>query len=94
MKVDATCAYAEVKYPTDCGLLDDSARFIERMLKKACKLLHIPVPRNSCSLIHAKFIRLTKLRHKGKKVREETLRYMLSHIHKDIMKLSELLPSV
>ena len=94
IKVDATCADAEVKYPTDCGLLDDSARFIERMLKKACKLLHIPVSRNSRSLIHAKYIRLTKLRHKGKKIREETLRYMLSHIHKDIMRLSELLPSV
>ena len=94
IKVDATCADAEVKYPTDCGLLDDSSRFIGRMLKKACKLLHIPVPRNSCLLIHVKYIHLTKLRHKGKKVREETLRYMLSHIHKDMMRLSELLPSV
>ena len=65
IKVDATCADAEIKYPTDCGLLDDSARFIERMLKKVCKLLRIAVPRNSCSLIHAKYIRLTKLRHKG-----------------------------
>ena len=94
IKVDATCADAEVKYPTDCGLLDDSARFIERMLKKACKLLHIAVPRDSRSLIHAKYIRLTKLRHKGKKTKDETLRYMLSHVRKDIMKLSELLPSV
>ena len=94
IKVDATCADAEVKYPTGCGLLEDSARFIKRMVKKACELPHIPVPRNNCSLIHARFIRLTKLRHKGKKVREETVRYMLSHIHKDIMKLLELLPSV
>ena len=70
IKVDATCADAEVKYPTDCGLLDDSARFIGRMLRKACKFLHIAVPRNSCSLIHAKYIRLTKLRHKGKKAKE------------------------
>ena len=43
----------------------------KRMLEMACKILHILVPRNNCSLLtHAKFFRLTKLKHKGKKLKD------------------------
>lgn len=94
IKVDATCSDAEVKHPTDCGLLDDASRFIKRMLQKTCSMLGEPVPRNNCSMIHAKYLHLVKLKHKGKKVLRETLCYMLGHIHKDIMTVMELMSRV
>ena len=36
MKVDATCCDAEVRYPTDCNLLEDGSKLIDRLLEKFC----------------------------------------------------------
>ena len=32
MKIDATCCDAEVRYPTDCNLLEDGSNLIDRLL--------------------------------------------------------------
>lgn len=38
LKADATCADAEVRYPTDIDCIEDGSKYIDRMIDKVCGL--------------------------------------------------------
>lgn len=94
IKVDATCCDAEMKYPTDLGLLDDASRFIDRMINFACKQLGCPPSKTERSALRVKYLSFTKKKHKGAKARKETMSFMLAYLHKDIMKAMDLVSRV
>lgn len=72
VKVDATCCDAEVRYPTDCNLLEDGSRLIDRLLDKFCAQCHTKKPDTHRAEARKSFIELTKRRRKGKKLIDKT----------------------
>ena len=41
LKIDATCADAEVRYPVDADIIHDGCKIAERYIKKICEGLYI-----------------------------------------------------
>ena len=72
MKVDATCCDAEVRYPTDCNLLEDGSRLIDRLLDKFCTAYKIKKPQTHRVEARQAFIQLTKKKRRGKKLIDKT----------------------
>lgn len=44
LKMDATCAEAEVRYPVDVDIIHDGCKVVDRYIGKLCKALHISKP--------------------------------------------------
>ena len=72
LKTDATCCDAEVRYPTDCNLLEDGSKLTERLLEKFCKRYNVAKPKTHRTMARAAFIVLTKKKRKSKKLIEKT----------------------
>ena len=72
MKIDATCCDAEVRYPTDCNLLEDGSNLIDRLLDKFCTRHKIIKPRTRRVESRQAFIQLTRKKRKGKKLIDKT----------------------
>ena len=72
IKVDATCCDAEVRYPTDCNLLEDGSRLIDRLLDKFCTAYKIKKPQTHRVEARQAFIQLTKKKRRGKKLIDKT----------------------
>ncbi len=72
MKVDATCCDAEVRYPTDCHLLEDGSRLIDRLLDKFCARYKMRKPHTHRMEARKAFILLVKKKRKGKKLVDKT----------------------
>lgn len=72
MKIDATCCDAEVRYPTDCNLLEDGSNLIDWLLDKFCTRHKIIKPRTRRVESRQAFIQLTRKKRKGKKLIDKT----------------------
>ena len=44
LKMDATCANAEVRYPVDVDIVNDGCRVVDKYIGEVCKALHICKP--------------------------------------------------
>ena len=84
MKIDATCTDAEMRYPTDINILEDSSREIERLMQKISAKAVVAKPRSCRGEARSCFVRYTKKKHKGKKLIRETKKQLLHLLSKDI----------
>lgn len=84
MKIDATCTDAEVRYPTDINILEDSSREIDRLAQKIGSKTGVAKPRTCRGEARSCFVRYTKKKHKGKKLIRETKKQLLHLLSKDI----------
>ena len=84
MKIDATCCDAEVRYPTDCNLLEDGSGLIDRLLNKFCARYHIIKPRTHRVEARHAFIQLTRKKRKGKKLIDKTKNIQIRCLQADI----------
>lgn len=77
LKVDATCADAEVRYPVDVDLLDDGCRKLHEYMLEICEAFGLPKPRNYYKDARkAHLLLVKKAKKKGRLVRE-TIGYLL-----------------
>ena len=92
VKADATCADAEVRYPTDIDLVEDGSKYIDRMIDKVCGIKKIRKPvgveRNR---IRAIYLNVIKRKHKGSKLIKDALSRMLPLLYRDILTLLNLI---
>lgn len=84
MKIDATCTDAEMRYPTDINILEDSSREIERLAQKVSSKAGIAKPRSCRGEARSCFVRYMKKKHKGKKLIRETKKLLLHLLSKDV----------
>lgn len=91
MKVDATCTDAEMRYPTDINILEDSSREIERLAQKVSSKAGITRPRSCRGEARSCFVRYTKKKHKGRKLIRETKKLLLHLLFKDVQGFINLL---
>lgn len=90
LKLDATCADAEVRYPVDADIIHDGCKIADRYIKKICKVLHIKKLRSCYGDARSFYLELVKRKKKGYKLIRSTISAMLSYLNKDLRKLTEL----
>lgn len=91
MKIDATCTDAEMRYPTDINILEDSSREINRLIQKVSSKAGITKPRNYRGEARSCFVRYTKKKHKGKQLIRDIKKLLLHLLSKDIQSFVNLL---
>lgn len=92
VKADATCADAEVRYPTDIDLIEDGSKYIDRMIDKVCGIKNIRKPAGvERNRIRAIYLNVIKRKHKGSKLVKDALTRMLPLLYRDILTLLNLI---
>lgn len=92
VKADATCADAEVRYPTDIDLIEDGSKYIDRMIDKICGIKKIRKPAGvERNRIRAIYLNVIKRKHKGSKLVKDALTRMLPLLYRDILTLLNLI---
>ena len=93
LKIDATCADAEVRYPVDVDLVNDGCRIMEEYTTGVCRLLGMRKPRTPYKSARGIYLELVKRKKKGGKFLKDTLRMMLAYLEKATRILFDILVS-
>jgi hypothetical protein len=93
--VDATCAPADITYPTDVGLLNDAREKLERIID----ILHPRTgerhkPRTYRQCARRDYLRFAKSRKKSKKQVRKAIRKQLGYVRRDLGYVDALLEKV
>lgn len=92
IKADATCADAEVRYPTDIDLIEDGSKYIDRMIDKVCGIKKIRKPAGvERNRIRTIYLGVIKRKHKGAKLLKDAMMRMLPLLYRDILLLLNLI---
>lgn len=91
LKADATCADAEVRYPTDIDLIEDGSKYIDRMIDKVCGIKKIRKAAVERQRIRTIYLNVIKRRHKGAKLIKDAITRMLPLLYRDILTLLNLI---
>ena len=91
LKIDATCADAEMRYPVDVDIIHDGCRKITDYIIKVCKMFGLGKPRTNYKHARQAYLLLIKKSKKKGKMVRDTIAVMLNCLHKDIRIFLELL---
>src|SRR5690625_755202 len=90
--LDATCAPADLTYPTDIGLLNTAREKLEKMIDT----LHAPFigkrrkPRTYRDRARKQYLSLSKQRKPGKEKIQQTIKQQLGYVHRNLKHVMEL----
>jgi len=84
LKIDATCADAEVRYPTDLDLLNDGVETVDRVIDRFCMITGQPRPQTHLKEIHSRYLNVIKLRNKPRGKVSECMGYLLTMLYRNI----------
>lgn len=84
LKIDATCANAEVRYPVDVDIIHDGCKVVDRYIRELCKALGLQGVRTSYKDARRVYLELVKLKKKGCKLERQTRAYMFKCLNNDL----------
>lgn len=84
LKIDATCADAEVRYPTDIDLLHDGCKVINRYIHKLCERFSLVPPTTHYKVARSAYLEVIKLRKRSKKVIKAGKSLLLTYLIRDL----------
>ena len=90
LKIDATCADAEVRYPVDVDIIEDGCRKTDCFIRRICKKAGISLPRTFYAKAREAYLLLVKMKKKGGKLVKDTISVMLGCLHRDLLTLTDL----
>lgn len=90
LKIDATCADAEVRYPVDIDLIHDGCKAVNKYSARICEVLGIKRMKTSYKDVRRWYLELVKRKKKSGKFMRETIACMLSSLQKDLRRITEL----
>lgn len=92
LQMDATVADADIKYPTDLGLLNDSREKSEELIDLLCGRLEISKkPRTYRKVARKKYLNISKKKSKKKNEIKRGIREQLQYLKRNISHLNTLL---
>jgi transposase, IS5 family len=92
LKVDATVADQEIKFPTDAGLLNTSREKLEMIIDLLfIKETDLQKPRTYRKKARKEFLNLSKKKHKSKKVIRKAIKAQLQYVRRDLGIIDKLL---
>ena len=91
LKIDATCADAEMRYPVDVDIIHDGCRKVTDYIKKVCEMPELHKPRTNYKRARQAYLLCgEKAKEKGRLVREP-IGVTLNYLRRDIRILMDLL---
>ena len=90
LKIDATCADAEVRYPVDVDIIADGCRKTDCFIVRICGKAGISKPKTYYGKAANAYKQLVKRKKKGGKLVKDTIGLMLSCLHMDLLTLMDL----
>ena len=87
LKIDATCANAEVRYPVDVDIIHDGCKVVDRYIKKLGELLGMRAPATSYKDARRVYLYLVKMKKKGGRLVKDTKSFMLNCLNKDLTRI-------
>jgi transposase, IS5 family len=95
LQLDATVADADIKFPTDLDLLNDSRVKAEMLIDDLCKKLNIQEkPRTYRKVARKEYLNVSKMKRKPDKVLRRGLRLQINYLKRDIGILNGLLDKI
>ena len=95
LQLDATVADADIKYPTDLDLLNDSREKSEDLIDTLCKQLDIEVkPRTYRKIARKEFLNVSKKKKKSKAELRRAIRLQINYVKRNIKSINTLLDKV
>ena len=84
LTLDATCAPANIRYPQDISLLNETREKLENMIYRFCKCYGLKLPRRYRKCARKEYLAFAKSRkHTAKKIRS-ALRRQLGYVKRDL----------
>lgn len=93
LKIDATCADAEVRYPVDVDIIHDGCRKVSDYISKVCNTFKLSMPFTYYKRARQAYLQLVKKAKKKGKMVNETISLLLRYLYKDILTALELIGS-
>jgi transposase, IS5 family len=92
MLMDATCVPADIRYPTDLGLLNEARQKTEKFIDILYEPLkgEILKPRTYRNIAKSKYLAVAKLRLPRKKQLRKAIRQQLNYIHRNLKHIETL----
>ncbi len=87
LKIDATCADAEVRYPVDSTLLETACRKIDEYMSKVCREFGITGKKTHYKDARRCYLLLIKQKVKKGRLVKDTIAYLLNCLTKDLRQL-------
>lgn len=94
LKIDATVADQNIRYPNDLGLVNEAREITEEIIDELFKLLSdkLPVkPRTYRKVAYKKYMAEAKKRQKNKATLRIAIRYMLNCLDRNILSINKML---
>ena len=87
LKIDATCADAEVRYPADASLLETSCRKIDEYTSRVCREFGVKGKNTHYKDARRAYLLLIKQKVKKGRLMKDTIGYLLNCLTKDLRQL-------
>ena len=91
LKIDATCANAEVRYPVDIDIVNDGLRIIDEYTTDICERYDVRKPKTPYSNARAVYLEVVKRKKKGGKFLKDSLGMMIAYLEKAVRMLFDIL---
>lgn len=91
MLLDATACVADIKYPTDLDLLNDSREKAEELIDVICKRTGQKKPRTYCEVARKQYLSAIKRKNLSKKKRRKAIKAQIQYLKRDIKYINALL---
>lgn len=90
LKIDATCANAEVRYPVDIDIVHDGCKMVNRYVGRVCGALGIRKPHTSYTAARRAYLKLVKKKKRYGRLMRQTIDYMLQCLGQDLRLIVEI----
>ena len=90
LKIDATCADAEVRYPVDVDIIEDGCHKTDCFIRRISSKAGIKCPTTNYVKARNAYTYLVKRKKKGGKLVKDTIGFLLNCLHKDLLTLMDL----
>lgn len=90
-KIDATCADAEMRYPTDIDLLHDGCKVVNRYIDRLCKRYSLVHPSTNYKSARRAYLEVIKRKKKSKKLINKGKSQLLAYLIRDIRSFVEMI---
>ena len=91
LKIDATCADAEVRYPVDINLIETGCRKLSEYMEKICEGLGITGPKLHYKDARRAYLLLIKQAKKKGRMVHDTMALLLNYLYKDMRLMMDFL---
>ena len=95
LQMDATVCDADIKYPTDLDLLNESRQKAEELIDELCLKLGVQdKPRTYRRVARKEFLNVSKMKRKPANVLRKAIRKQINYLKRDIRTINEMLDTI